>query len=374
MPLIVQKYGWTSVSTEERRQKDIQKILAARAKGYDVVVVVSAMGRRGEPYATDTFLDMLKGISAEPQERTKDLLASCGEIISCCVVAEALERHGCPAIAMTGFQAGILTDQTYTNGLVLSVDPGRIRKALSEHLVVVAAGFQGCDRDQNVVTLGRGGSDTTAIALGGALEADVVEIYTDVPGIAYTDPRIISSAPYLTSIDFQPMYILARTGAKVIHYRALETAMKFNRPFSVRSTFTDGEGTLIGKPGEAPGGMFGMALLKDMYLVRKKSGDPEKALLPLAADSLFYRNDARGCTLVCTEHEVKLLKEYGTPDTCDILTLQWHPAAGITPTSVSGVLANHNVAWKEYFPVPGGGSWAIPSQQAKEAMLALFRA
>jgi aspartokinase len=289
-------------------------------------------------------------------------------------MAEALEKNGCPAMPMTGFQAGILTDHAYTNGLVLSVDPGRIRRVLNDGFVVVAAGFQGCDADQNVVTLGRGGSDTTAIALGGALDADTVEIYTDVPGIAYTDPRIISSAPYLKSIDFQPMYILARTGAKVVHYRALETAMKFNRPFSVRSTFSDGEGTLIGKPGEAPGGMFGMALLKDVYVVRKKGGDPERALLPWAADSLFYRNDAKSCVLICAEHELDRMEKCAPPDPCSVLTLQWHPAAGITPTSVSGVLASHNIVWKEYFSVPGGGSWAIPPDQAKEAMLALFRA
>jgi hypothetical protein len=224
------------------------------------------------------------------------------------------------------------------------------------------------------VTLGRGGSDTTAIALGGALEADVVEIYTDVPGIAYTDPRIIASAPYLKSIDFQPMYILARAGAKVVHYRALETAMKFNRPFSVRSTFTEDEGTLIGKPGEAPGGMFGMALMKDVCVIKNKQGDPEGSLLGAAVDPLFYRNDARGCALVCAEGEAERPEGCEAPDPCNVLTLQWHPTAGITPTTVSAVLASHNIVWKDYFSVPGGGSWAIPQNQAKEAMLALFRA
>jgi aspartate kinase len=214
MPLVVQKYGGTSVNSLEKRQKVLERITAARDDGNDVVVVVSAMGRKGEPYATDTFLDLLQEIGPGPTGRNKDLLASCGEVISACLVAHALKVRGYAAEAMTGFQAGIVTDGVFTNAEAVRVDPQKIRKSLLQGNIVVAAGFQGVTEDLEITTLGRGGSDTTALLLGGALGADLVEIYTDVPGVAFTDPRLVPGVPFLKSIDFTSMYTLARAGAK----------------------------------------------------------------------------------------------------------------------------------------------------------------
>ena len=243
MAIIVQKFGGTSVNTVEKRERVLDKIISAKEKGYDVVVVVSAMGRKGEPYATDTFLDMLTEIGPAVQPRTMDLLASCGEIISTCLVAHALERRGYKAVPLTGFQAGIRTDRNFTNAEICRIDTTRIVKSLEDGWIVVVAGFQGISEDFDITTLGRGGSDTTAIALGGALGAELVEIYTDVPGVAFIDPRVIPDTPYLKSIDFYPLHVLARAGAKVVHHRAVQTAITYNTPFLVRSTFSNEVGT-----------------------------------------------------------------------------------------------------------------------------------
>lgn len=374
MPLVVQKYGGTSVSTEERRQQVIGKIIKAKEAGNDVVVVVSAMGRKGDPYATDTLLEMLKSVPGKtPSDRTKDMIASCGEIISACVLASSIEEHGYAAMPLTGFQAGIRTNDEFTNGLVEQVDSSRIRQILSSGAIAVVAGFQGCNAENDLVTLGRGGSDTTAIALGGAMNAEEVIIYTDVPGIAYTDPRIIPSVPFLKSIDFAPMYILARTGAKVVHYRAIETAIQFNRPFWVRSTFSDDPGTLIGQKGEAPGGLFGISLMKDLVLAHRKK-DPCRLLEELAVNEWFYRQHPQRASVILSPDKV-----WKVPPDCQIkevsiITLQWDPEAGITPETVATALDSHGIVREAYFPVPQGGAWAVDSARSKEAILALYRA
>ncbi len=374
MPLVVQKYGGTSVSTEERRQQVISKVLKAKDEGNDVVVVVSAMGRKGDPYATDTLLDMLKEAPGKsPSNRTKDMIASCGEIISACILATSIEELGYRAMPLTGFQAGIQTNDEFTNGLVEHVETERLRSVLATGAIAVVAGFQGCNADNDLVTLGRGGSDTTAIALGGALKAKEVIIYTDVPGIAFTDPRIIPSAPFLKSIDFAPMYILARTGAKVVHYRAIETAIQFNQSFWVRSTFTDDPGTLIGQKGEAPGGLYGISLMKDQILAYRKT-DPCNILADLALNEWFYRQHPERVSVILSPDKV-----WQVPGDCQvkevsIITLQWDPEAGITPETVATALDSHGIVREAYFPVPEGGAWAIEGARSKEAILALYRA
>jgi aspartokinase len=373
MALIVKKFGGTSVSTKERRRQALQKIISDRKAGNDIVVVVSAMGRRGDPYATDTFLDMLKDVSAKPSARTKDLLASCGETITACLVAEDLRACGYPAVPVTGLQAGIKTDSSYTNGIVQDVDTTYIEDVVGKGSIAIVTGFQGYNEKLDVVTLGRGGSDITAIALGGALDADGVEIFTDVPGVAFTDPRLVPSAPFLSSIDFQPMYILATTGAKVVHPRAVSTAIKFNRPFWVRSTFNDEQGTLIGQKGEAPGGLFGIALLNDM-LMASVGDDFDQALKGLSCNEWFYRqfnHETRAVLDPANAEELNhgcRLKEVG------VITLQWDPESGINAGLVTDALSAQGIKPEAYFEVPDGGAWAVSPARAKEAVLALFRA
>jgi aspartate kinase len=245
MRIVVQKFGGTSVAKRENRQRAIEHILAARAKGYDVVVVVSAMGRKGDPYATDTLLSLIdeKDVSTC---RDLDILMSCGEMISAVVFASQLRAQGVEVTVLSGGQAGILTNSEYSRAQILTIEPSRIRSELAQGRIVVVAGFQGATREGDVTTLGRGGSDTSATALGVALDAEVVDIFTDVEGIMTADPRIVDDAKRLETVTYTEICNLAHQGAKVIHPRAVEIAMLKNIPIRVRSTMNlEDEGTLV---------------------------------------------------------------------------------------------------------------------------------
>lgn len=379
MALIVKKFGGTSVSTKERRRQVLEKIITARKEGHDVVAVVSAMGRRGDPYATDTFLDMLKEVSPRPAARTKDLLAGCGETITACLLAEDLRASGCPAVPITGLQAGIRTDSRFTDGIVRQVDAGYLKEVVAGGAVAIVTGFQGYNDQMDLVTLGRGGSDITAIVLGGALEADGVEIYTDVPGVAFTDPRLVPSAPFLSSIDFSPMYMLALTGAKVIHPRAVSAAIQLNRPFWVRSTFNDDRGTLIGEKGEAPGGLYGISLMDGVFITatgqgQEDMGDASHSLKGISCNEWFYRQEPWGETAILDSIQAEDLGNGFPRKEVGVVSLQWDPESGITPDTVSHTLEAQGIRQEAYFSLPGGGAWAVAPGKAKDAVLALFRA
>lgn len=245
MRIIVQKFGGTSVASPEGREKALVKILKAKEEGFAVVVVVSAMGRSGEPYATDTLINLVKTIGASVNPRELDLLISCGEIISTVVMAQTLEKSGHPAVALSGGQAGILTNPNFGEAQIININPENILKNLGEGKIVIVAGFQGRTADGDITTLGRGGSDTTATALGSALEAELVEIYTDVDGVMTVDPRIIPEAKILRELTYQEICEMANNGAKVVHPRAVAIARDKKVPVKVKSTFTEDSGTLI---------------------------------------------------------------------------------------------------------------------------------
>lgn len=245
MKIIVQKFGGTSVATSGGRKKAMERIIAAKEQGYAPVVVVSAMGRRGEPYATDTLIDLVKSIHTAIEPRELDLLISCGEVISTVVMATSLKALGHPAIALTGGQAGIYTDGNHSNAQIVEIDPNLIMNHLAKGKIVIVAGFQGVCDDGSITTLGRGGSDTTATALGAAIKAEVVEIYTDVDGVMTTDPRLLPDAAILKDISYKEICEMAYQGAKVIHPRAVEAAMSGRVPIKIKNTFSDAEGTLI---------------------------------------------------------------------------------------------------------------------------------
>lgn len=245
MKIVVQKFGGTSVATTEGRAKAIERIIGAKEEGYSPVVVVSAMGRRGEPYATDTLIDLVKAIHNEIELRELDLLISCGEIISTVVMATSLKSSGHPAVALSGGQAGIFTDGNFGNAQIAEIDPAPVKKYLSQGKIVIVAGFQGVCQDGSTTTLGRGGSDTTATALGAALGAELVEIYTDVDGVMTTDPRLVPDAAIMKDISYKEICEMAYQGAKVIHPRAVEAAMNGKVPIKIKNTFSDAEGTLI---------------------------------------------------------------------------------------------------------------------------------
>lgn len=253
MKILVQKFGGTSVSDNEKRLQVARKAIQAKEDGFSPVIVVSAMGRKGAPYATDTLLRELKEIdpNSEAEKREKDLLMCCGEIISTVIMAHTLKSLGYPAVALTGGQAGIITDYEFGNARILSIDPSYILQVLSEGKIAVVAGFQGVTAGTRpgsigaFTTLGRGGSDTTASALGAALKATAVEIYTDVNGVMTADPNVVKNAQTLDTITYELVAEMAHQGAKVLHPRAAEIAMEHGIPLWVKSTFEDARGTLI---------------------------------------------------------------------------------------------------------------------------------
>ncbi len=241
MALIVQKYGGSSVADAEGMKRVAARIVATKKAGNQVVVVVSAMGD-----TTDELIDLANQVRPIPPGRELDMLLTAGERISMAVLAMAINNLGFEALSFTGSQAGVITDSTHGKARIIDVTPGRIREAIESGSIAIVAGFQGISQDTNdITTLGRGGSDTTAVALAAALEADVCEIYTDVDGIFSADPRAIPAARKLNTVTYEEMLELAAAGAKVLHLRCVEYARRFNLPIHVRSSFSPLEGTWV---------------------------------------------------------------------------------------------------------------------------------
>ncbi|MEZ0074589.1 aspartate kinase [Planotetraspora sp. GP83] len=241
MALVVQKYGGSSVADASRIKQVAQRIVATKKAGNDVVVIVSAMGD-----TTDELLDLAQQVSPLPPGRELDMLLTSGERISMALLAMAIANLGHEARSFTGSQAGVITDSTHGKARIIDVTPGRIREALDKGQIAIVAGFQGVSQDtKDITTLGRGGSDTTAVALAAALGADVCEIYTDVDGIFTADPRIVSTARQIPRISYEETLEMAACGAKILHLRCVEYARRFNLPIHVRSSFSTREGTWV---------------------------------------------------------------------------------------------------------------------------------
>ncbi len=249
MKILVQKFGGTSVSTEEKRKLVVKKVLNAKVQGYFPVVVVSAMGRKGEPYATDTLLSLVDDNFKVANPLAIDLLMSCGETISTVIMCSELNNSGIDAVPLTGGQAGIITDSNYNNAAILNVDTKKILDLLQKGKTPVVAGFQGKDEKGYVTTIGRGGSDVTAAILGAALKASQTQIYTDVDGIMTADPRIVSEATLIKKISYDEVFQFADQGANVIHPRAVEISRKYNIPLVIKNTMNDCDGTVISNLG-----------------------------------------------------------------------------------------------------------------------------
>ena len=241
MALIVQKYGGSSVGTLERIKHVASKVLQAKSQGHDVVVVVSAM--QGE---TDRLINLAQALTLDPHPREYDMLVSTGEQVSMSLLAMALNANNCPARSYTGLQVGIITDPIHTKARILDIKTDLLKKDLADGYVLVVAGFQGVNHQGDITTLGRGGSDTTAVALAAALQAEECQIYTDVDGVFTTDPRLIPEAQLLSHISFEEMLEMASLGAKVLQMRSVELASKNQMPIRVLSTFNHtNPGTLV---------------------------------------------------------------------------------------------------------------------------------
>ncbi|MGG7143819.1 aspartate kinase [Clostridium nigeriense] len=250
MKIIIQKFGGTSVSTEERRSQVVSKVKDAISRGFSPVVVVSAMGRKGEPYATDTLLTLVDNKFKRNNLQALDMLMCCGEIISSVVMSNILINEGIQAVPLTGGQAGIVTNENFSEAELVYTNTENIMKIIELGKVPVVTGFQGVTKDGYLTTLGRGGSDTSACILGDSLNAEEIEIYTDVDGIMTADPRIVKEATLINSISYNEIFQLADQGAKVIHPRAVECAKNANIPILIKNTMSNCRGTLINNYGD----------------------------------------------------------------------------------------------------------------------------
>jgi len=289
MPLVVQKFGGTSVADTAKITAAARKAIRAHQQGNQVVMVVSAMGKN-----TDALVDLAREITENPPAREMDMLLSTGEQVSCALMAMAIESLGYEAISLTGAQIGIKTDSTHTKARIQSISTDRLRRALDAGKIVIAAGFQGIDEDYNITTLGRGGSDTTAVALAAVLHADACEIYTDVDGVYTTDPRALPEARKIKQVSYDEMLELASLGAGVMHSRSIEFAKKFSVPIHVRSSFSDVPGTMIvTEPESAEQAVSGATLVKNEARVTLW-GVPDQ---PGASHTLFSKIAARNISV-----------------------------------------------------------------------------
>lgn len=244
MGLFVQKFGGSSVADAERLSKAAKRIADTYKQGHSLVVVVSAQGD-----TTDELIKKAKSVNDVPSRRETDMLLATGEQAAAALLSMAVEKEGCPAISFTGYQAGIISDSNYGNARVKRIDTERVFRELDRKNIVIVAGFQGWNRFEDITTLGRGGSDTTAVALAAALKADACEIYTDVDGVLTADPRIVETATKLNEISYDEMLELASLGANVLHNRSVELAKKYNIKLVVRPSMSDGAGTIVKEVG-----------------------------------------------------------------------------------------------------------------------------
>ena len=289
MRIVVQKFGGALLSSAGERLQVAEQITATKKEGKDIVAVVSAIGREGDPYATDTLVTLIREIGTDIEPRTLDLLLSTGEIISTALLAHALVRAGCPAIPLTGAQAGIYTTDEFNDARILWIDPLRTQSYLERGLVAVVAGFQGMTPDGEITTLGRGGSDTTAVAIGAALNAEVVEIYKDVEGILTADPKLVAGARPIRIITYDEVSQMAALGARVLHPRAADIGREHDVRLVIKRLGSLNGGTVIVKGPELgvpiidgrP--VIALAHLPDVVQLKIRRRGTEDLSRPLAA-------------------------------------------------------------------------------------------
>jgi aspartate kinase len=342
MSLIVQKYGGSSVGSAERIQAVAQRVIETVKAGHDLVVVVSAMGK-----TTDSLVKLATELSSNPSRREMDMLLATGEQITIALLSIAIQELGQPAISLTGAQVGIVTEPEHTRARILEINPDRVKRHLNEGKVVVVAGFQGISGtiDREITTLGRGGSDTSAVALAAALKASACEIYTDVPGILTTDPRIVPAAQLLTEITADEMLELASLGAKVLHPRAVEIARNYGVPLVVRSSWTDEPGTWVVSPVPQPRSLTGLEIARSVDAVEFAANQAKIAILRVPdragiAGQLF---GAMATENVDIDLIVQSINEGNTNDIAFTVNKQMHKRAQAVAEAVAPVLHDRSI-------------------------------
>jgi len=361
MGIVVQKFGGTSVANEESRARLVAKVIEARHDGKDVVVVVSAMGRKPAPYATDTLLDLVGSVCLTAPPRERDAIAACGETISTVVVAAALEAAGCPAVSLTGGQAGISTDSNYTDARITKIEPRRILEVLSDGKVAVVAGFQGVTETGDVTTLGRGGSDTTAAALGATLGAEIVEIYTDVEGVMTADPRVVPEARFQDTMSYTDLIEMANQGAKVVHLRAVEIAMHSRIPLAIKSTFSDSPGTLV-----ADVARRAVATFAPPRVVSAVTTVAERTQLVLHGDSYGDTGSVLGVFATLADQRISVDMINVFPDRIAFIVASREAAAAVATLGELGIEAEANPGCAKV-SVVGEGMRGVPGVMARVA-------
>src|SRR5881398_486697 len=382
MRLIVQKYGGTSVGTPERILSVARRLIQTQGEGSQVVAVISAMAG-----ATDNLLKFAHQISPHPIQRELDILLSTGEHAATALTAMAVNALGGLAISLTGAQAGILTDRNYTKAHIANISPKQIHELLSDDYIVVVAGFQGQTKEGEITTLGRGGSDLTAIALAGALNADACQIFTDVDGVFTCDPRIIGDAKKIDEISYDELLEMAGAGSKVMQSRAVEFAKKFSVPFEVRSSFHDAAGTLAKEE---------MANMEDV-VVRGVSVDRKQAKLTvddvrdkpgiaarifstiseanIVVDMIVQSVSEHGTTdisFTIHENDLDLAKKLLTPIVAELRAAQLITKSGVAKLSVVGIgMRSHSGVAAKFFDCLGRGGINIQLISTSEIKIAV---
>ncbi|MGF1687690.1 aspartate kinase [Photobacterium japonica] len=305
MALLVQKFGGTSVGDIERIEAVAERVIQARQQGHQIVVVVSAMA--GE---TNRLLGLAKQVDDVPDQRELDVLLSTGEQVTIALLAMALNKRGFRATSMTADQVTIRTDNAFNNASIMQVDTDNLTSLLNAGHIVVVAGFQGRDSDNNITTLGRGGSDTTAVAIASALRADECQIFTDVDGVYTTDPRLVTTARRLSSIHFDDMTTMARFGAKVLQLQSVEYAQSHQVPLRVLSSFEEGEGTLVDFSVSSSQAAVGVAVMSQQLLVRVDApfNAVRERLTLLGLDAWCYADDSDATLVVVANDDLARLK------------------------------------------------------------------
>ncbi|MFA5810460.1 MAG: aspartate kinase [Thermoleophilia bacterium] len=311
--VIVLKFGGTSVSTTEGRQLVVEHVKRVKSEGYFPVLVISAMGRRGAPYATDTLIDLIRAEGEPVDGRDEDLIYHCGEVISCAIMSHRLKLNGHPAVALTGGQAGIFTEECSRRAKILRIDPTRMLAHVGKGEIPVVTGGQGVGAvSQDVTILGRGASDTSGVAVGVALGAERAEIYSDVHGVAVADPRVVSGANFLKEITYQKMYEMSVFGSKVLHPGAVLIGQRGGMEIVCRSTFDQAPGTSIKVTQNEPD-LVGIASMSPVCLIRvsgaaSRSIQPEDLYNQFAAVLISQGNEPMATIAVSTDWKPALLK------------------------------------------------------------------
>ncbi|MFP4202548.1 MAG: aspartate kinase [Candidatus Acetothermia bacterium] len=335
MAKVVKKFGGTSLKNEARINLAAKEVVRSLEDGDEVIVVVSAMGSEGDPYATNTLIELLEDVSPEIDSRKKDLMMSCGETISASLFSHYLDSEGYTAIPMTGHKAGIFTNDNFGDADIIDIDPVRINHHTSQGKPVVLAGFQGRTVKGEVTTLGRGGSDTTALAVGNRLDADYVELFTDVPGVATADPGIIEGPEYFSSLTRNSLARLAENGSEVVHPQALEEARRSKIPVMVKCAWDEKNATLVGGKPAKETRPVGIASKDSFTMFKGKSREVNRdSRLRRQARELVHLERGNSLALVPREDESPSSNGYERREDVSLVTVV--ATGGVSPADVRG--------------------------------------